>query len=153
MWAVIFLVEILVLLCVGGARWLTPTNLLPRGMWGVLWFVIKIINLCNKYVSSLWLMWHHGHTHLHLSIFASLFGTVHSPFSPRGLVQIFAGASKPCDMIRSVAHKPHYIFLKTATIPTYHGMSIAIPRYIAMQIPSSLHITSSFIIILVCMMI
>ena len=49
----------------------------------------------------------------------------------------FAGASKPRDMIRSVTHKPHYIFLKTATIPTYHGISIAIPRYIAMQLPSS----------------
>ena len=38
-------------------------------------------------------------------------------------------------MIRSITHKPLYIFLKTATIPTYHGISIAIPRYIAMQLP------------------
>src|SRR3990170_356929 len=30
---------------------------------------------------------------------------------------------------------PPYTFLKTATIPTYHGISIAIPRYIAMQLP------------------
>ena len=30
-----------------------------------------------------------------------------------------------------------YTFLKTATIPTYYGISIAIPRYIAMQLPSS----------------
>ena len=44
----------------------------------------------------------------------------------------FAGASKPRDMIRSITHKPPYIFLKTATIPTYYGISIAIPRYIAM---------------------
>ena len=29
---------------------------------------------------------------------------------------------------------PPYTFLKTATIPTYHGISIAIPRYIAMQL-------------------
>ena len=49
----------------------------------------------------------------------------------------FDGASKPRDMIRSITHKPPYIFLKTATIPTYHGISIAIPRYIAMQLPSS----------------
>ena len=49
----------------------------------------------------------------------------------------FAGASKPRDMIRSITHKPPYIFLKTATIPTYHGISIAIPRYISMQLPSS----------------
>ena len=26
-----------------------------------------------------------------------------------------------------------YTFLKTATLPTYYGISIAIPRYIAMQ--------------------
>ena len=47
----------------------------------------------------------------------------------------FAGASKPRDMILFVAHKPPYIFLKTATTPTYHGISIAIPRYIAMKLP------------------
>ena len=46
----------------------------------------------------------------------------------------FVGASKPRDMIRSFTHKPPYIFLKTATIPTYYGISIAIPRYIDMQI-------------------
>ena len=28
-------------------------------------------------------------------------------------------ASKPRDVIRSITHKPPYIFLKTATIPTY----------------------------------
>ena len=37
-------------------------------------------------------------------------------------------------MIRSITHKPPYIFLKTATIPTYYGISIAIPRYIAIII-------------------
>ena len=35
---------------------------------------------------------------------------------------------QPHDTIRSITHKPPYIFLKTATIPTYHGISIAIPR-------------------------
>src|ERR1041385_2782779 len=34
-------------------------------------------------------------------------------------------------------HKPPYIFLRTATIPTYQGISIAFPRYIAMQHPPS----------------
>ena len=29
---------------------------------------------------------------------------------------------------------PPYTFLKTATIPTYYGISIAIPRYITMQL-------------------
>ena len=32
-----------------------------------------------------------------------------------------------------VSH-PLFTFLKTATIPTYYGISIAIPRYIAMQL-------------------
>ena len=31
-------------------------------------------------------------------------------------------------------HTPPYTFLKTATIPTYYGISIAIPRYISMQL-------------------
>lgn len=52
-------------------------------------------------------------------------------------------------MIRSVIHKPHYIFLKTATIPTYYGISIAIPRYIAMQLSTVPFImTRSIIVIL-----
>ena len=38
----------------------------------------------------------------------------------------------PCNFRRY--HKPPYTFLKTATIPTYYGISIAIPRYIAMQL-------------------
>ena len=49
------------------------------------------------------------YTHSHPSILASLFGTI----------------------TRTIT------FLKTATIPTYYGISIAIPRYIAMQLPSS----------------
>ena len=71
------------------------------------------------------------YTHSHLSIIASLFGTVHCPFSHWELVQTLP---VPRDMICSFTHKPPYIFLKTATIPTYYGISIAIPRYIAMQL-------------------
>ena len=44
---------------------------------------------------------------------------------------------------------PLFTFLKTATIPTYYGISIAIPRYIAMQlstVPSIM--TRSIIVIL-----
>src|SRR3989337_1733650 len=33
-----------------------------------------------------------------------------------------------------VPYTHHIRFLKTATIPTYYGISIAIPRYIAMQL-------------------
>ena len=89
------------------------------------------------------------YTHSHPSIIASLFGTVHCPFSPREVGANFAGASKPRDMIHSITHKPPYIFLKTATIPTYYGISIAIPRYIAMQLSTVPFImTHSIIVIL-----
>ena len=64
----------------------------------------------------------------------------------------FGGASKPRDMIRFITHKPPYIFLKTATIPTYYGISIAILRYIAMQLSTVPFImTRSIIVILPCM--
>ena len=47
---------------------------------------------------------------------------------------------------------PPYTFLKTATIPTYHGISIAIPRYIAMQLSTVPYMmTRSIIVILLCM--
>ena len=46
----------------------------------------------------------------------------------------------------------HILFLKTATIPTYYGISIAIPRYIVMQISTVPFIMTRFIIvILLCM--
>ena len=53
----------------------------------------------------------------------------------------------------SPVHYTYYIpFLKTATIPTYYGISIAIPRYIAMQLTTILFIMTRFIIvILLCM--
>src|SRR3954465_12014987 len=40
-------------------------------------------------------------------------------------------------MIRSVIRNLIISFLKIATIPTYHAISIAFPRYIAMQHPPS----------------
>ena len=44
---------------------------------------------------------------------------------------------------------PPYIFLKTATIPTYHGISIVISRYIAMQLSTVPFImTRSIIVVL-----
>ena len=67
------------------------------------------------------------YTHSHPSILAL-------PFLTLRVGANFAGASKPRDMIRSFTHKPPYIFLKIATIPTYYGISIAIPRYITMQL-------------------
>ena len=56
------------------------------------------------------------------------------PFLTSRVGANFAGASKPRAMICSVTHNPPYIFLKTATIHTYYGISIAIPRYITMQL-------------------
>ena len=56
------------------------------------------------------------YTHSHPSTIASLYRRA-----------TFAGA----------IHPP-YTFLKTATIPTYYGISIAIPRYIAMQLSTIL---------------
>ena len=76
------------------------------------------------------------YTHSHPSIIASLLGTVHCPFSPRELVQTLPVHSNP--VIRyALSHINLLIFLHTATIPTYYGISIAIPRYISMQLPSS----------------
>ena len=47
--------------------------------------------------------------------------------------------------------QPPYIFLKTATIPTYHGISIAIRRYIAMQLSTIPSYDTLHIVILPCM--
>ena len=89
------------------------------------------------------------YTHSHPSIIASLFRYRALPFLTLRVGANFAGASKPRDMIRSITHKPPYIFLKTATIPTYYGISIAIPRYIAMQLSTVPFImTRSIIVIL-----
>ena len=85
------------------------------------------------------------YTHSHPSIIASLFGTVHCPFSPWELVQTSLVHPNPV-IWYTVTHKPPYIFLKTATIPTYYGISIAIPRYIAMQPSTVPFIMTRFII-------
>ena len=61
-------------------------------------------------------------------------------------------ASLSCTVTFAGTINPPYTFLETATIPTYYGISIAIPRYIAMQfssIPSIM--THSIIVILPCM--
>ena len=49
-------------------------------------------------------------------------------------------------------HTPTITFLKTATIPTYYGISIAILRYVAMQLSTVPFIMTRFIIVvLLCM--
>ena len=93
-----------------------------------------LVDFCNKYVSSLWLMLSPWiiRTLTLPSLLASSVPWL--PFLTLRVGANFAGASKPRDMICSITHKPPYIFLKTATIPSYYGISIAIPRYIAMQL-------------------
>ena len=59
----------------------------PRSIRVVLCFQ-WLVDFCNKYMSSLWLMFESmDYTHSHPSIIASFFGTMHCPFSPRELVQ------------------------------------------------------------------
>ena len=51
-----------------------------------------------------------------------------------------------------VHYTHHIVSLKTATIPTYYGISIAIPRYIAMQLSTVPFIMTLFIIVILpCM--
>ena len=58
-------------------------------------------------------------------------------------------ASLSCAATFADTIHPPYIFLKTATIHTYYGISIAIPRYIAMQLSNvTLFITRIIIVIL-----
>ena len=56
---------------VGIARWLTPTNPSPRSMHSST-LLRGQVDFCNKYMSSLWLMWVHGYTHSSFH-FASLY--------------------------------------------------------------------------------
>jgi hypothetical protein len=55
--------------------------------------------------------------------------------------------------ILPVYYTHHISFLKTATIPTYYGISIAIPRYIAMQLPPFRFIMTRTIIVILFYMI
>ena len=92
------------------------------------------------------------HTHSYLSTICYPLRYRALPFLTLRVGANFAGASKPHDTIRSITHKHPYIFLKTATIPTYYGISIAIPRYIAMQLSTVPFIrTRIIIVILLCM--
>ena len=97
----------------------------PRGMRSST-FLQGLIKFCNKYMSYLWL--NVSPWIIHTYLFAICYPLQHHalPFLTSRCGANFAGASKPCDMIRSITHKTPYIFLKTATIPTYYGISIAI---------------------------
>ena len=83
------------------------------------------------------------YTHSHPSILASLFGTMHCPFSSWDVVQTLLVHPNPViwytlshiNLLISSSKQPAYL-------PIY-GISIAIPRYIAMQLS-----TVPFIIIM-----
>ena len=75
----------------------------PRGMRSST-LLRGLINFCNKYMSSLWLMWVHGYTHTHPS-------TLLASIIPRNF----------CRYHVAIIYLPH-----TATIPTYYGISIDI---------------------------
>ena len=68
--------------------------------------------------------------------FSSLFGTVHCPFSPRELAHTSPVHPNPWhDTL--CHHKPPYIFPQNSHHAYLQGISIAFPRYIAMQHPPS----------------
>src|SRR3954462_6325621 len=83
--------------------------------------------------------------------FSSLFGTLHCPFSPRELVHTSPVHPNPWhDTL--CHHKPPYIFPQNSHHTYLQGISIAFPRYIAMQHPLFfMSFDLSFIVILPCM--
>src|SRR3982751_3566615 len=91
--------------------------------------------------------------HFHHPYFSSLFGTVHCPFSPRELAHTSPVHPNPWhDTL--CHHKPPYIFPQNNHHTYLQYISIAFPRYIAMQHPfyfSSCSYDLSFIVILPCM--
>ena len=96
---------------------------------------LKLLVVCNIR-NALWILVYGTSTY-----FASLFGAAQCPLSHwdwcilREYIQL-RGRTSSC----SPTHKLT-ISLKTATIPTYHGISIAVTRYIAMQHPSLHYMT------------
>src|ERR1041385_1157478 len=67
--------------------------------------------------------------------FASLFRTIHCLLLTSRVGVHLRRYIQTLGMIRSVIINLPISFLKTATIPTYQGISIAFPRYIAMEHP------------------
>ena len=72
------------------------------------------------------------YTHSHPSSIASLFGTVHCPFSHWELAQ--TSPVHPNPVIRYALSHINILISSLKQPPTYYGISIAIPRYIAMQL-------------------
>ena len=99
--------------------------------------MLNLLVVCNKLVSSFLLMLSYGFGTSTIQILLASSVLCISLFSPRELVHTLPVHPKPVgELFLVLLHISPYIFLKTATIPTYHSISIAVPRYIAMQIPS-----------------
>ena len=120
-----------------GSQWGTcVATTIPLGVSLTICGTLKLLVVCNIR-NALWVLVFGTSTF----IFSSLFGASHCPLSHwdwciiREYIQL-RGRTFSC----SPTHKPT-IYLKTATIPTYHGISIAVPRYIAMQHPSLHYMT------------
>ena len=103
----------------------------------IMLLMLNLLVVCNKLVSYFWLMLSYGFLALPPSIFASLFGAVHCLLLTLRVVHTSPVHPKPVGELSLVLlHISRYIFLKTATIPTYHNISTVVPRYFAMQLPS-----------------
>ena len=109
--------------------------------------MLNLLVVCNKLVSSFWLMLSYGFWHFHHpNLLAS--SVLCIPFLKLRVGAYFASTSKPVGGLHPVLlHISIYIFLKTATITTYHSISIAVPRYIAMQLHFTLHDLLSFTVL------
>ena len=120
----------------GCARITKPPYTPPRGTCLFVNLLIRLSVTDNKCMSSRTNVSTQKLTLPPTYTFSSLFGTVHCPLSPRELAHTSPVHPNPWhDTL--CHHKPHLSFLKTATIPTYQGISIAFLRYIAMQHPPS----------------
>ena len=93
---------------------------------------------CLQYTNAL-LSFGFWHFHLHILLASSVLCIALSHIETWCLLRQYIQLPRRTSSC-SPTHKL-IIFLKTATIPTYHGISIAVPRYIAMQHPSLHYMT------------
>src|SRR4051812_1828640 len=120
----------------GCARITEPPHTTPRGTYLFVKLLIRLRVTDNKCMSSSDQCEYSKVDTSTTHIFSSLFGTMHCPFSPRELAHTSPVDPNPWHDSLS-HHKPHYIFPQNSHHTYLHGISIAFPRYIAMQHPSS----------------
>ena len=98
--------------------------------------MLNLLPVCNKLVGSFWLMlsysfWHFHHPNLLASSVLCIAFYSHWEWC---ILRQYIQTHRRTFLV--LLHISPYIFLKTTTIPTYHSISIAVPRYISMQLPS-----------------